>query len=379
MESSIKINTNKPYKIYAEYLEHEAIQQFQNCMNENFVVQGALMPDCHTGYAAPIGSVIKTVDYVVPAWIGYDQGCGMCAVKLNIKHSDISDHLEQIKTDILKTIPLGNNTYKTNAPDVPKQIVDMFTETGLNFLKTRGKNQLGTLGGGNHFIEISVGSGDNVWIVIHSGSRGLGHGIAGHYMKLAGKVNGITTGNMEKNFAFKKGTVEFEGFMQDLLGAQEWALENRKVMIQKIQDIIDGAVGIKTSRELFINRNHNHVDITETGYIHRKGATHAELGMYGVIPANMRDGSFIVKGKGNPDSLCSSSHGAGRVLSRSKAKELLNFEEFKDMMEGVVTNISENTLDESPLAYKNIFEVMENQKDLVDVVDHVLPILNIKG
>lgn len=106
---------------------------------------------------------------------------------------------------------------------------------------------------------------------------------------------------------------------------------------------------------------------------------YAEFGMYGVIPANMRDGSFIVKGKGNPDSLCSSSHGAGRVLSRSKAKELLNFEEFKDMMEGVVTNISENTLDESPLAYKNIFEVMENQNDLVEVVDHVLPILNIKG
>lgn len=375
------INTTKPFKIFTDYVEHAALVQFQDCMNQDFVVQGALMPDCHAGYAAPIGSVLKTKDYIVPAYIGFDIGCGVSALKLNIKKQNIINYLENIKDDILTVIPLGNKTYSHNdAPTVPKKILNMFTKMGLKFLDRRGKNQLGTLGGGNHFIEISYGQDDFVWIVIHSGSRGLGHGIAGHYMNVAAELNGVTSGSVEKSFGIHKTKDDFNDYLQDVVACQEWALENRTIMSNKVCDIIGKYINQKINSAGYINRNHNHIDILPDGYyIHRKGATHAENGMYGVIPANMAEGAFIVVGKGNNESMSSSSHGAGRVMSRSAAKNEFCLEELQDKMAGIICNISESTIDEHPCAYKDIYEVMENQKELVGIVDHVKPLLNIKG
>ncbi len=229
----------------------------------------------------------------------------------------------------------------------------------------------------NHFIEVGYDHLNRVWIIVHSGSRGVGHGCATHYMRLASPSGKASDGH----YGFPANSENGKKYIEDMNFCLDFALLNRKVMIRCIVESIK-QVGIKGNSidDKIINRNHNHAESKDgVKWIHRKGATHAEKGMMGVIPGNMRDGSFIVTGKGNPESLCSSSHGAGRVLSRKKAKEQLNVEDFWETMDGIVANISEQTLDESPFAYKDIYSVMELQKDLIDVVCHVKPIINVKG
>jgi tRNA-splicing ligase RtcB len=240
-----------------------------------------------------------------------------------------------------------------------------------------GNLQLGTLGSGNHFIEIGVDEFNEIWIIIHSGSRGVGHGCAIYYMQLAHPNNKAGEGH----YGFDVNSNEGKNYIKDLNFCLEYALLNRKIMLNLVDDAIsDCGIQCYYDPKVLINRNHNHAE-TKDGkkWIHRKGATHAEKDMLGIIPGNMRDGSFIIKGLGNEDALCSSSHGAGRILGRKKAKKKLNLEEFSQTMEGIVANVSENTLDESPMAYKDIFKVMEFQKDLVKVLKHVKPILNVKG
>ncbi len=374
------INTNKPYKIYADYVEPSALQQFQDAMNQDFVLQGVLLPDTHTGYTLPIGCAVLTQNCIVPAYVGYDIGCSVLAAKLNIKYPDIENHLQTIKIELLKKIPLGNNKHHTNIPNTPDWLFKSFTKIGQDLQGTRSQGQLGTLGSGNHFYEIGKDEEDCVWIIIHSGSRGLGHGIASHYMKIAATNAGKTTGNNEGHYPLFKGTKDYNNYLKDCEAAQKWAQLNREVMcdfgVEIISDIIEKHVTIVQ----MINHNHNHAKVLDEGVvIHRKGAVQAEKGQYGVIPMNMLDGSYIVKGKGNQESLCSSSHGAGRKMSRSKAKALLNFEDFSEMMSDIVSNISNNTLDENPLAYKNPTEVMAQQEDLIEVVAKVKPLINIKG
>lgn len=180
--------------------------------------------------------------------------------------------------------------------------------------------------------------------------------------------------NLEGQHLFHIDSYEAKAYITDMNYCLEYALENRKQMIYKIVELLGNPKELE-----FINRNHNHAELKEGLWIHRKGATHAEKGMMGVIPGNMRDGSFIVKGKGNPDSLCSSSHGAGRVLSRVQAQKTLSLETFKNEMTQVIAKVDAETLDESPFAYKNIFDVMKLQKDLVEIVDYIKPLVNIKG
>jgi tRNA-splicing ligase RtcB len=398
----------KKTKIYAEILESEALEQFNTAMNIPCNIAGALMPDAHTGYTLPIGAVIKSDKMIFPAYVGYDIGCGMCAVKLDISQDD--ENLQLIKEAILEYIPIGHHKQKEaqTFDDLPP-----CTDFAKSVLESVGKYQLGTLGGGNHFIELGAGSDEKLWIVIHSGSRGFGKIVAEHYMELACKKS-LNTTELENNFEAKNSNFKahnpqkfqeakekfiqkeiekqiktnLEGhygftidssdgvaYIKDMNCALEFALKNRKMMIEKIKAILDNPQEL-----LFINKNHNHAIIDDDGFVlHRKGATGAALGVYGVIPANMKDGSFVVIGKGCEESLCSSSHGAGRVLSRIQAKKTLSLDEFHSDMTGIITNHNDDTIDESPKAYKNIFEVMELQKDLVDVVEHIRPILNIKG
>jgi tRNA-splicing ligase RtcB len=339
-------------------------------MECDFAVQGALMPDAHTGYALPIGAVVATKDVVVPAWVGYDIGCGMCAVRTDLTANQVNPL--EIYESIYKSIPVGFNKHQKAPPhnklldarDLTKPAQKIFSNSGAY-------HQLGTLGGGNHFIEISYDEQNRVWIVIHSGSRGVGHDIARHYMAVAspdGKPR-------EGHFGLSDTSPEGKAYLNDLCWCLFFALENRKTMVQKVLELL-GATQLD-----FINRNHNHVEKRKSDglWIHRKGATHAELDMMGVIPGNMRDGSFVVRGLGNEDSLCSSSHGAGRVLSRSKAKEELDYDEFLLSMEGIQANTAKAFLDEAPGAYKDIFEVMSLQSDLVETLHHLKPIVNIKG
>ena len=254
-------------------------------------------------------------------------------------------------------------------PDLRKMIIEK------NAMK-----QLGTLGGGNHFIEIGV-SDENpqrVWIIIHSGSRGIGHACATHYIKMASPTGKASEGHYGFDIVSEKGNA----YYNDMLWCMSFALFNRTTMLKLIKKEIKYYIpSVEFDWDNLINRTHNHAEVIEGGkyIIHRKGATHAEKDMLGVIPGNMRDGSFIVRGKGYEKALNSSSHGAGRVLGRNVAKKTLKLETFKHDMEGIVADVKNKTLDECPAAYKNIFEVMENQKDMIDVICHVKPIINVKG
>lgn len=238
-----------------------------------------------------------------------------------------------------------------------------------------GLRQLGSLGGGNHFCEVGEDEMGDVWVIIHSGSRGIGHTVATHYMRIAsgdGKAH-------EGHFGFDGNSVDGASYIVDLNFCLAFALENRHEIMRRIVGVMDTVVTGEAIWPALINRNHNHAELKDGMWIHRKGATHAEAGMMGVIPGNMRDGSFIVRGKGNPEALWSSSHGAGRVLGRKEAQRVLNMDDFAATMQGVTALVTTDTLDESPFAYKNIFSVMTQQSDMVETVAHVKPILNIKG
>lgn len=366
----------KHKKIYAEILEDTAMEQFNSAMEQDYVVSGALMPDAHTGYSLPIGAVVATDNYVVPAWVGYDIGCGMCALKLDgIYGYDLREHSKDIFDAIYKAIPVGFNINQTEC----EYSDDGLTDKGREIAdQKKYKRAIGSLGGGNHFIELGEDEHGYAWCVIHSGSRGVGHGIATYYMKLAhpdGKAK-------EGHYGFRADSMEGEMYINDLNWALDFALANRKEMMSRVVNAVSESMDMSCYEVDFselINRNHNHAVERDGMWIHRKGATHAEDGMMGVIPGNMRDGSFIVRGKGNPESLYSSSHGAGRVMGRKEAKRLLEMSDFVESMHGIQAMVEESTIDESPFAYKDIFEVMRLQSDLVEIVAHVRPIVNIKG
>lgn len=370
----MNINTDKPYTIFAEALEQGALDQFESAMQQPFVVRGALMPDAHAGYSLPIGAAVATDGVVVPAWVGYDIGCGMCALPTSYDAEEVRYRAKAIFDGIYKAVPVGfshnaRNTEWKDCDTLPK------TERMQEIFDKNGLRQLGTLGGGNHFAEVGADESGKVWIIIHSGSRGIGHTTATHYMRIAsgdGKAR-------EGHFGFAVDSENGKNYINDLAFCLAFALENRKEIMRRIVGVLDSVLVGKAHWSELINRNHNHAELKDGMWIHRKGATHAESGMMGVIPGNMRDGSFIVCGKGNQDALWSSSHGAGRVLGRKEAMRTLNMDEFSDTMNGVVALVTKDTLDESPFAYKDIFSVMRQQSELVDVVAHVKPILNIKG
>lgn len=370
----MSINTDKPYKIFAEVVEQTALDQFESAMQQPFVVRGALMPDVHMGYSLPIGAVVATDGVVVPAWVGFDIGCGMCAVKTSYKADDVKAHARDIFDGVYDVIPVGfsHNSRSTLWPDgenIPR------TDTLRNIFSKNGLRQLGSLGGGNHFIEVGADEESNVWVIIHSGSRGIGHATASHYMRLAsgdGKAR-------EGHFGFDVQSSDGQDYIKDLNFCLEFAVENRAEMLRRVKTILSEFCTGSFDWGTLINRNHNHAEFEHGMWIHRKGATHALQDMGGVVPGNMRDGSFIVRGKGNRDALWSSSHGAGRVLGRKAAKRELSEDKFIESMRGVVAKVSADTLDESPSAYKDIYEVMRQQKDMVDIVAHVTPIVNIKS
>jgi tRNA-splicing ligase RtcB len=370
----MKIETDKPYRIFAEVLEQEALNQFESAMQQPFVVRGALMPDAHAGYSLPIGAVVATDGVVLPAWVGYDIGCGMCALPTTFEPEEVKEKAKVIFDTIYKDVPVG---FSHNARDTPWTDGEALPRTDRmeEIFAKNGLRQLGSLGGGNHFAEVGADESGKVWIILHSGSRGIGHATATHYMKLAsgdGKAR-------EGHFGFDAASRDGQDYIKDLAFCLAFALANRREMMRRIVAVLYEHCDGKGEWDFLINRNHNHAEHKAGLWIHRKGATHAEAGMMGVIPGNMRDGSFIVRGKGNPEALWSSSHGAGRVLGRKEAKRTLNMDSFTQTMSGVVALVTDETLDESPFAYKSIFDVMRQQDEMVETVAHVRPILNIKG
>jgi tRNA-splicing ligase RtcB len=367
----------KPHVIFSDSIDGKALAQFYDSLAQPYAVKGALMPDAHAGYALPIGGVIATDGHIVPAWVGFDIGCGMCALETTLDATAIQDHKIDIFNTIYKEVPTGHahNSHASQWTDgdaLPK------TKALYEILAKKGTSDLHSLGTGNHFIEIGEDERGKIWIIVHSGSRHVGHSVASHYMRLAAGGDKAREGH----YPLLTDSRDGKDYLTDMAFCLEYALENRRGIIERVLKAINksGIVGTGDWKNL-INRNHNHAEEKDGLWITRKGATHAEDGMMGVVPGSMRDGSFIVRGKGNPDSLYSSSHGAGRVLARGEAKRSLDLQVFRDEMDarGIQAKVCAETLDESAAAYKNIFEVMAWQKDLVDVVHHVKPLINIKA
>lgn len=403
--------------VFSDTLDGATLNQMHEAMNHDWVIRGALMPDAHLGYGLPIGGVVMTKDVVVPSWVGYDIGCGMAAVKTQFLVDQITmEERWSIYNRIVDTVPLGVGVYRKKPIMTVRQVRFVIGKECSDFMDSafdqKAVANCGSLGSGNHFIEIGYDETKHVWIIIHSGSRGIGHACATHYMGLAQP----NSGSKEGSFPLDVNSAVGKDYIKDLNFMLEFALINRAVLLNDVLNcmysvLVDGYQEVpfsyKSEKNMvkhdgrileFINRNHNHAEskwfkgdpskeysgylsnMTEM-WVHRKGATHAEEGMMGVIPGNMRDGSFIVQGKGADVSLCSSSHGAGRILGRKEAKRSLNTIDFVDTMKDVVCGVNNDPgglIDEAPDAYKNIFTVMEEQSDLVEVKHHVLPIINVK-
>jgi len=382
--------------VFSDSIEGATLSQMYSALDHEWVVRGVLLPDAHVGYGLPIGGVVSTRDVVVPSWVGYDIGCGVGAIKTCFKVSDITDYKKEIYDTIIDTVPLGVGVYRRKSVMSTGQMRDYFGLECSGFLHTlfdqKATHQAGTLGSGNHFAEIGADEEDNVWILIHSGSRGVGHNCATYYMGIAQPEKG----SKEGSFPLDVSSVTGKEYIMDLAFMLEFALLNRAILLNDVLNCVSSVLGRKTTPftyktdsalitderiTSFINRNHNHAEYKDGMWIHRKGATHAEKGMYGVITGNMRDGSFIVVGKGCDASLCSSSHGAGRVLGRKQAKRELDTIDFVNTMKDVVCGVSNDPgglIDESPDAYKNIFTVMEEQQDLVEVKHHIRSLINVK-
>lgn len=376
---------------FAINYDNETKKQFDHCCSQDFVKEASLMPDAHSGYVAPIGSVLKTKDFVVPAWVGYDIGCGMIACKFNRKNiiNDIKLNSQEIFDEVNKIIPMGKGAISEQKfvsleiKNNYKKLLEKFSKKEHNkeiykFLRTQALAHLGSLGSGNHFIELLLeknGSEDELWLVIHSGSRGVGHKVATHYMKQASNNENKyeITSKLDVNSQIGK------EYLNILEFGLEFALLNRLEMAYRVKKILKKIINKNLDFELWVNKNHNHCIKENNYYIHRKGATPAKLNERGVIPANMRDGCFLVRGLGNKDYLESSSHGAGRKLSRNEARNTIKINDFENSMIGITGNINESTIDEAPMAYKNIFEVMKAQESSVKIVSHLLPIINWKG
>ena len=388
------IGTEKlPIKLWADNVESGALIQAKNLANLPFVFKHiALMPDTHQGWGMPIGGVMATKNIIVPNAVGVDIGCGMCAVKTSIREID-KETLKKLMGKIRKVIPVG---FKKHEKFQDSTLIPPFTKDGgeYDIVKREYDNalkSLGTLGGGNHFIEIQT-DGDNIWIMIHSGSRNLGKQVADHYNKIAKKLNERYFSSVPKEWdlAFLPfDSKEGRCYYKEMGYCIEFALANRKLMISRASNII--ADELKIPRDLFwknsvINIAHNYAAIENhfgnNVLVHRKGATRAYEGEIGIIPGSQGTSSYIVEGLGNRESFKSCSHGAGRVMSRTKARNFLDLNKEIENMEkkGIIHNIrSKKDLDEASSAYKDIDIVIKNQEDLVKVLVKLYPLAVIKG
>ncbi|MFS4461004.1 RtcB family protein [Bdellovibrio sp. HCB2-146] len=385
--------SHAPVKIWAPEgeLEVQAMQQLKNVASLPFVFKHvAAMPDVHLGIGATVGSVIATKGAVIPAAVGVDIGCGMIAARLNIEPDKILHDLDRLRAGIEAAIPVGTESNKSLTSRVENWSGWKSTPELVSLLRLKDKAalQLGTLGGGNHFIEICTDIEGSVWVMLHSGSRHIGKSLAEEHIRNAkGEMKRLATKLPDPDLAYYvEGTSEYSNYMRDLEWAQSYALENREEMLQKVLQAISVHAGFKGAPvpySMKVNCHHNYatreVHYGENVLVTRKGAVRAQKGDMGIIPGSMGARSYIVRGKGNPESFHSCAHGAGRRMSRSEAKRRFSVKDLIEQTAGVECRKDLHVVDEIPSAYKNIDQVMQNQQDLVEVVAVLKQVLCVKG
>lgn len=348
----------------------------------------ALMPDAHLGKGSMVGSVVATKDAVIPATVGVDIGCGMMAVKTPFKSGILDGKLKELRSKIEEAIPTGFSQYGESVDESSYwEGWDEFANLheGVSDRKAKAMKQLGTLGGGNHFIEVCLDTENVVWLMLHSGSRNIGKELAERHIATAKGLWRLSE-LPDPNLAyFISGTPEFKAYWKDLEWAQRYAMKNREIMMTRLLKVFNKMFNHRQpfKPELAVNCHHNYVALEqhydEKVFVTRKGAINAAAGMYGIIPGSMGAKSYIVKGLGVPESFNSCSHGAGRKLSRGAAKRNFTKEDLERQTEGVECRKDLGVLDEIPGAYKSIETVMKNQSDLVEVVAEIKQVVCVKG
>lgn len=384
-------------KHWTEYVTFErgAIDQLIKLSSLPFIHKHiAVMPDVHGGRGSTVGTVIATKKAVIPAAVGVDIGCGMVACKTNLKATDLPDSLYNIRLAIESVVPtgfnirqslhiVGNQTIYDKTIGVAK-INSILDEYKINYTQKHQK-QLGTLGGGNHFIELCLDENQDVWVMLHSGSRGIGNTIGSVFIEKAKEdMLRYFIHLPDTDLAYiPEGSEHFDSYITMMHWAQDWASINRDVMLLEVKKALLKFFPSLELEKQAINCHHNYCQMEyhfgSNVWVTRKGAVRARKGDLGIIPGSMGAKSFIVRGLGNEESFCSCSHGAGRVMSRTKAKQLVSAEQHARDLSSVECNSSITTLDETPSAYKDIDAVMESQRDLVEIVHTLKQVLCVKG
>ncbi|MDI9470612.1 MAG: RtcB family protein [Bacillota bacterium] len=360
-------------KVFTSELEETARDQIQNLVNQPFVAGSRIrvMPDVHAGAGSTIGTTMTITDKVVPNLVGVDIGCGMLTSKLpGLTEADLD--LPRLDRLIRSRIPSGHEIRRQPHAFLEQTRIEKLRcrEGGRNDKRLkmpRARLSLGTLGGGNHFIEVNKGQDGSIYLVIHSGSRHIGLQVALHYQRLAARQQPA----MARDLAYLEGQL-LEDYLHDMSIMQDYAVKNRKAMAETILTGMDWSIGLR------FTTIHNYIDLDSM--ILRKGAVSARAGEMLLIPLNMRDGSLLCEGKGNPDWNFSAPHGAGRIMSRNEAKRVLSMQVFRESMDGIYsTSIRKDTLDEAPMAYKSLESLEEYLDQTVTVLDQLVPLYNFKA
>lgn len=404
--TSFKDDHGAPVKVWTTDIEESALKQLHNLSTLPFIHRHiAVMPDVHWGMGSTVGSVIPTIKAIVPAAVGVDIGCGMVAHKLSIRADQLPDSLLATRSAIEAAIPHGRTDNGGAGDrgawhDVPEDIAgtfkglaedDRFMEITVQEPKAltghvNAERHLGTLGTGNHFIELCLDKDDGVWLMLHSGSRGIGNRLGSYFInKAKEEMERWHIKLADPDLAYlPEGTRFFNSYWKAVSWAQDFALANRTIMMGRAIAAVSKAIGIEIQTgEHAVNCHHNYVSVEnhygQNVYVTRKGAVRAREGDMGIIPGSMGARSFIVRGKGNPESFCSCSHGAGRRMSRGEAKRRYSVADLEAQTTGVECRKDADVIDEIPEAYKSIQEVIDNQSDLVEVVAELRQIVCVKG
>ena len=402
-----KEKMNCPLKIFdgdgEVPMDEKTIEQAKTYCSMPFVTHASLMPDAHYGKGSTVGSVVATQKVIIPAMVGVDIGCGMMAVKTSLKSEDLPQSLKTMRLNIESLVPHGRSdkggkndsgSWRNNIPKEVeirwncelKEDFESICKKYLKIKKSNHINHLGSLGSGNHFIEVCLDLENSVWIMLHSGSRGVGNRIGNYFISLAKKEMQKYFINLpDEDLAYiPENSLYFWDYFRALLWAQKYAKINREIMMENIIKAVRDSLKIPFKiMDKAINCHHNYVTkenhYNEDFWVTRKGAVKAAKGDLGIIPGSMGEKSFIIRGKGNADSLTSCSHGAGRIMSRNEAKKSFNEKDIQEQTKGVECKKDSSVIDEIPKAYKPIEKVMAAQSDLIEIVAELKQVICIKG